>query len=77
MTTENTEQQTVRWLRSKAVRARVQPPISPATLYRWMSSKGFPKPRKLDGANSTNLWDAAEVDAWIASRLGANSEAAA
>lgn len=79
MTTETKKDDdvVVRWLRNPAVRARVTPPISNATLYRLMESRGFPRPRKMGPNNSLNLWDAAEVDRWIAARLGANSEAAA
>jgi predicted DNA-binding transcriptional regulator AlpA len=38
-----------------------------STLYRLMD-RGFPKPKKL-GNSSTNVWDAALVDGWIAAQL--------
>ena len=43
---------------------------SNATLYRWMGDPryNFPKPRKI-GDSRTNIWDADEVDAWIAAQL--------
>lgn len=41
-------------------------PVSPATLWRWTKNGTFPKPFKI-GENST-VWDAAEVDAWLATR---------
>ncbi|CAN1540840.1 AlpA Predicted transcriptional regulator [Burkholderiaceae bacterium] len=41
-------------------------PVSPATIWRWVKDGKFPRPFKI-GANST-CWDAAEVDAWLASR---------
>lgn len=59
-------------LRTKSVRERLDG-ISTATLYRWMAKNGFPKPRKV-GNSSTNLWDAAEVDAWIAAQLSGVSK---
>lgn len=41
-------------------------PVSPATIWRWVREGNFPKPFKL-GA-STTVWDAAEVEAFIAQR---------
>lgn len=41
-------------------------PVSPATIWRWVREGKFPKPFKL-GACVT-VWDAAEVDAFIAGR---------
>ncbi len=48
---------------------------SPATLYRWMHDPryGFPKPRKVCNSR-TNIWDSAEVDAWIAAQLDKQPE---
>ena len=41
-------------------------PVSPATVWRWVKIGGFPSPFKI-GLNTT-VWDAAEVDAWLATR---------
>lgn len=70
------EQQSPRAYGSREVRARVRN-ISPATLYRWMGDPRikFPKPHKV-GNGRTNLWDAAEVDAWIAAQFARGAEAA-
>ncbi len=43
-------------------------PVSLATVWRWVREGKFPKPFKL-GASVT-VWDAAEVDAFIAQRAG-------
>ena len=40
--------------------------VSPATVWRWVKIGGFPSPFKI-GLNTT-VWDAAEVDAWLATR---------
>jgi len=63
---QTTEAQTRRPLRSKAVKQLLG--CSTATLYRYMASQGFPKPRKV-GSTSTNYWDSVEVHAWIAAQL--------
>lgn len=39
-------------------------PVSPATVWRWVREGRFPKPFKL--GESVTVWDAAEVDAFIA-----------
>lgn len=39
-------------------------PVSPATIWRWVRDGKFPKPFKLGAA--TTVWDAAEVEAFIA-----------
>lgn len=44
-------------------------PVSPATVWRWVSEKKFPAPFKL-GANTT-VWDAAEVEQFLAQRAAA------
>jgi prophage regulatory protein len=41
-------------------------PVSPATIWRWTRTGKFPKPFKL-GASVT-VWNASEVDAFIAKR---------
>ena len=41
-------------------------PVSPATIWRWVKNGTFPAPFKL-GQNTT-VWDASEVDAWLANR---------
>jgi predicted DNA-binding transcriptional regulator AlpA len=41
-------------------------PVSPATIWRFVKDGTFPAPFKL-GLNTT-VWDASEVDAWLASR---------
>jgi predicted DNA-binding transcriptional regulator AlpA len=41
-------------------------PVSRATLWRWIKDGKFPQPFKL-GENCT-VWDASEVDAWLATR---------
>ena len=40
--------------------------VSRATLWRWVKVGQFPQPFKL-GANCT-VWDASEIDAWLATR---------
>ena len=57
-------------LRLPAVLALVG--VSKATLYRWASAGMFPQPRALTPTRSTVAWSAAEVHAWIASKLAAN-----
>ena len=44
-------------------------PISAATLWRWVKAGSFPKPFKL--GNKVTVWDAAEVDAFIAAQRSA------
>jgi prophage regulatory protein len=46
--------------------------VSKATLYRWAGAGMFPKARALTPSRSTVAWSAAEVHAWIASKLAAN-----
>lgn len=46
--------------------------VSRTTLYRWAGLGMFPKPRPLTPTGSTVAWSAAEVDAWIESKLAAN-----
>ena len=41
-------------------------PVSPATIWRWVREDKFPKPFKL--GESVTVWDAAEVEAFIARR---------
>lgn len=43
-------------------------PVSPATIWRWVREGKFPKPFKL--GESVTVWDAAEVEAFIAKRAG-------
>ncbi|GAC1569065.1 MAG: hypothetical protein NVS3B3_23050 [Aquirhabdus sp.] len=43
-------------------------PVSPATVWRWVREGKFPKPFKL--GESVTVWDAAEVEAFIARRAG-------
>lgn len=57
-------------LRLPAVLALVG--VSKATLYRWANAGLFPQPRALTPTRSTVAWSAAEVHAWIASKLAAN-----
>lgn len=57
-------------LRLPAVQALVG--VSKATLYRWANAGMFPQARALTPTRSTVAWSAAEVHAWIASKLAAN-----
>ena len=43
-------------------------PVSPATVWRWVREGKFPKPFKL--GESVTVWNAAEVEAFIAKRAG-------
>lgn len=43
-------------------------PVSPATIWRWTRERKFPQPFKL--GDSVTVWDAAEVEAFIAQRAG-------
>jgi len=43
-------------------------PVSRATIWRWVREGKFPKPFKL--GESVTVWDAAEVEAFIAQRAG-------
>jgi predicted DNA-binding transcriptional regulator AlpA len=43
-------------------------PVSGATIWRWVRDGRFPKPFKLGAA--TTVWDAAEVEAFIAAQQG-------
>ena len=47
-------------------------PVSPATVWRWVREGNFPKPFKL--GESVTVWDAAEVEAFIAQRAGGNEK---
>ena len=73
---EQASNPTRRGYNSRQVRERMGD-RSPATLYRWMNDPryGFPKPRKV-GDSRTNIWDSAEVDAWIAAQLDKHPGAA-
>ena len=44
-------------------------PVSPATVWRWVSQGHFPAPFKL-GKNTT-VWDADAVDKWLEAQRGA------
>ena len=44
-------------------------PVSPATIWRWVSQGRFPAPFKL-GKNTT-VWDADAVDKWLEAQRGA------
>jgi len=44
-------------------------PVSRATLWRWVKDGKFPSPFKI-GLNTT-VWDASQVDAWLATRRDA------
>jgi len=57
-------------LRLPAVLALVG--VSKATLYRWAKHGMFPQPRALTLTRSTVAWSAAEVHAWIGSKLAVN-----
>jgi predicted DNA-binding transcriptional regulator AlpA len=46
-------------------------PVSPATIWRWVSESKFPAPFKL-GANTT-VWDADKVEQFLAQRVGGNA----
>jgi len=50
-------------------------PISAATLWRWVKAGNFPKPFKL--GEKVTVWDAAEVDAFIAAQRNATQAGAA
>jgi predicted DNA-binding transcriptional regulator AlpA len=41
-------------------------PVGPATVWRWVREQRFPAPFKL--GEKTTVWDAAEVEAFIAGR---------
>ena len=41
-------------------------PVSPATVWRWVREGKFPKPFKL--GDSVTVWNAGEVEAFIAAR---------
>ena len=44
------------------------PPVSPATVWRWVAQGKFPAPFKL-GENTT-VWDADKVEQFLAQRAG-------
>jgi prophage regulatory protein len=48
-----------------------QLPVSPATIWRWVRENKFPKPFKI--GPSVTVWDAEEVDAFIAQRAGSDA----
>lgn len=48
-------------------------PVSPATVWRWVREGKFPKPFKL--GESVTVWDAAEVDGFIAQRADGTKNA--
>lgn len=58
------------FLRLPAVLALVG--IGQTTLYRWVKAGMFPRPYALTPTRSTVAWSAAEVHAWIASKLATN-----
>jgi prophage regulatory protein len=43
-------------------------PVSPGTIWRWVRQEKFPKPFKLSDA--VTVWNAAEIDTFIAQRAG-------
>lgn len=47
-------------------------PVSPATLWRWVSQGKFPQPYKL-GANVT-VWNLDEVEAFLAEQAGGTTQ---
>lgn len=47
-------------------------PVSPATVWRWVREGKFPKPFKLGDA--VTVWNAAEVEAFIAQRAGGSAQ---
>ena len=49
-------------------------PVGPATIWRWAKAGQFPRPFKL--GEKITVWDAAEVDEFIASRRAARVEVA-
>ena len=50
-------------------------PVSTATLWRWVKDGKFPKPFKL--GHRVTVWDAAEVDAFLAAQRRAAQAGAA
>ena len=48
-------------------------PVSPATVWRWVRDGKFPKPFKL--GQSVTVWNAAEVEAFIAAQVAASRAA--
>lgn len=46
-------------------------PVSRTTVWRWVREGRFPKPFKL--GDSVTVWDAAEVDAFIARQAGSGN----
>ena len=48
-------------------------PVSPATVWRWVRDGKFPKPFKL--GQSVTVWNAAEVEAFIAAQVAASRTA--
>ena len=48
-------------------------PVGPATIWRWAREGRFPQPFKLGPA--TTVWDATEVDAFVAAQYSASKAA--
>ncbi|QKI89220.1 helix-turn-helix transcriptional regulator [Thiomicrorhabdus xiamenensis] len=40
--------------------------VNPSTVYRWIKTQGFPKPKKL--SLQCSVWSVAEVNEWLATR---------
>ncbi len=55
-----------RALRLRSVKERTG--LSQATIYRLIQQTRFPAPHKL--SERISVWDAADVDAWLAARFG-------
>lgn len=50
--------------------------IGTSTVYRWMAQGKFPKPHPIGGSGHFVVWDAQEVDDWLAAQLPRRAEAA-
>lgn len=50
-------------------------PASPATIWRWVKAGAFPQPVRL--SDRVTAWDAAQVDAFIATRRATQGAATA
>jgi len=46
--------------------------VAPSTIWTWVKQGKFPKPIKL--AENTTAWIAAEVEAWVQSRITASKQ---
>ena len=42
--------------------------VNPSTIWRWVKYGNFPKPMKL--ADKVTVWDAREIDVWLANKRG-------